>query len=140
VRSYFSKYGGNMGETGCVGWMFKERGEVSIKRESKISEDDIMLQALDAGADDLETSDEETITVICEPAKLEQVLRVMKDAGYKVTDSQVVMSPLSTVEITDEENARNLLRLLDALENQDDVQNVYANFDMDQKYIDKFMP
>lgn len=140
VRSYFSKYGGNLGETGCVGWMFKERGEVVVERNSKLNEDDLMLQALDAGADDIDSSGEESIIVVCDPAKLEAVQRGLKDAGYNVTDSQVAMSPLSTVVIDDADNAKNLLKLLDALENQDDVQNVYANFDMDQKYIDQFMP
>lgn len=140
IRSYFSKYGGNLGETGCVGWMFKERGEVAVERNSKLNEDELMLVALDAGAEDLETSNEDAITVICEPGKLENVLQGIKDAGYEVSSSDVVMSPLSTVEITEPEHAKNLLRLLDTLENHDDVQNVYANFDMDQKYIDQFMP
>lgn len=140
VRSYFSKYGGNLGETGCVGWMFTERGEVSIKKTSKVNEDELMMQALDAGADDIDSSGEDNILVLCEPAKLEAVQRALKDAGYDATDAQVSMSPLSIVVIDDADNAKNLLRLLDALENQDDVQNVFANFDMDQKYIDQFMP
>lgn len=139
VRSYFSKYGGNLGDTGCVGWMFKERGEIVIDRDSKLNEDELMLMALDAGADDLDTTSEEAITVICEPDKLESVLKALKDAGYKVSSSDTLMSPLSTVEITEADHAKNLLRLLDTLENLDDVQRVYANFEMDQKWIEQFM-
>lgn len=140
VRSFFSKYGGNMGETGCVGWMFTERGEVTVERTTKLNEDDLMMLALEAGADDVDTSDDEQITVVCAPDKLEAVQKALKDAGYKVADAQVAMSPASTVVIDEPEHAKNLLRLLDTLENHDDVQNVYANFDMDQKFIDQFMP
>jgi YebC/PmpR family DNA-binding regulatory protein len=140
VRSYFSKYGGNLGETGCVGWMFKERGEVSVARSSKLNEDELMLQALDAGADDVETADEEAVVIVCAPEKLEGVQRALKDAGYDVTDTQVAMQPATTVVIEDADHAKNLLRLLDSLENLDDVQNVFANFDMDQKFVDQFMP
>jgi YebC/PmpR family DNA-binding regulatory protein len=140
VRSSFSKYGGNLGETGCVGWMFTERGEVTVARSKKLNEDELMMQALDAGADDVDTSDEESIVIVCSPDKLEGVQRALKDAGYDVTDTQVSMLPATTVQIEDPDHAKNLLRLLDTLENHDDVQNVFANFDMDQKLIDQFMP
>lgn len=140
IRSYFSKYGGNMGETGCVGWMFTQRGEVTIERNKTVNEDDLMLMALDAGADDLDTSNEDYILVICEPTKLEPVSKSLKDAGYKVTEAEIVMSPSNTIEVTDPDHAKNLLRLLDTLENHDDVQKVYANFEMDQKMMEEFMP
>jgi YebC/PmpR family DNA-binding regulatory protein len=139
VRSSFSKYGGNLGETGCVGWMFKERGELTIERTDKLSEDELMMAALDAGADDLDTASDDTITVICPPDKLEAVKNAMVGAKYAVAAADVVMSPLSTVEITDGDIARNLLRLLDVLENHDDVQRVWANFDMDSRIIDEFL-
>lgn len=139
VRSYFSKYGGNLGETGCVGWMFKERGELSVERTDKLNEDDLMLAALDAGADDVDTSGEEAVIVICPPEKLEAVKNALCSGGYTVSSADVVMSPLSTAEVTDADTARNLLRLLDALENQDDVQRVWANFEMDTKIMDEFL-
>lgn len=138
VRSYFSKYGGNLGETGCVGWMFKERGELLIARSPKVNEDDLMMAALDAGADDLDTTSEDSVVVICPPEKLEAVKTSLTDAGYSVDSAEAVMSPLNMVEITDPDNARQLLRLLDTLENQDDVQQVYANFDMDPKFMEEF--
>lgn len=138
VRSYFSKYGGNMGETGCVGWMFKERGELIIDRHSKLNEDELMLAALDAGADDVDTSAEESVMVLCAPDKLEAVKNGLVSAKYKVSSAEVVMSPLSTVEISDAEHGRLLLKLLDILENHDDVQQVWANFEMDSKIMDDF--
>ena len=139
VRSYFSKYGGNMGETGCVGWMFKERGEVVIERNSKLNEDDLLLMALDAGADDLDTSSEDSVTVVCAPDKLEHVKNAMSDAGYEVSSADVVMAPISTVEITDQEVGKQLLRLLDTLEDHDDVTRVWTNFEMDQQLAEQLM-
>jgi YebC/PmpR family DNA-binding regulatory protein len=139
VRSYFSKYGGNMGETGCVGWMFKERGEVTIERSPKLSEDDVLMVAVDAGADDLDYDQEEVITVVCQGDKLEGVKGALQAKGYKVSSAEVVMAPLSVVEITDSEAAKQLLRLLDTLENHDDVQHVYANFDMDANWLNEFL-
>lgn len=138
VRSYFSKYGGNLGETGCVGWMFKERGEIVIAKTSDVNEDDLMLAALEAGAEDLDSSDEESFVVYCPPLQLEAVQEALKKAGYKVESAQAAMDPLSTVEVTDADNAKKLLRLLDTLENHDDVQQVYANFDMDARWLQEF--
>lgn len=139
VRSYFSKYGGNMGETGCVGWMFKERGEISIPRPQKLSDDDIMLSALDAGADDVDTSSDEYILVLCEPTAIEQVQNGLRKAGLEVSSAEAVMHPNATAEVQDKDNAKLLLKLLDMLENHDDVQQVYANFDMDPDWIAEFM-
>jgi YebC/PmpR family DNA-binding regulatory protein len=135
VRSYFSKYGGNLGETGCVGWMFKERGQIVIAKTTDVKEDDLMMAALDAGAEDLDSSDDESFIVYCPPLQLEQVQDGLKNAGYKITAAQASMDPISTVEVRDADNAKKLLRLLDTLENHDDVQNVYANFDMDDCYF-----
>jgi len=131
LRSYFAKHGGNMGETGCVNWMFKERGEIVVPRQPGTSEDDLMLAALEAGADDLDSSDDESILVICQAEMLEQVRNELVRVGYKTRSAEAQMAPLSTVQIADPEVARQLLKLLDALENHDDVQHVYANFDMD---------
>lgn len=139
LRSFFTKNGGNMGETGCVGWMFKERAEIIIDRNPKLNEDDLLMAAVDAGADDLDTEDEETVTVICQQQNLEQVVNSLSRAGYKVATSEVTMAPMSTVAVTDQEQAKQLLRLMDALENHDDVQHVYANFDMDDQLVQACM-
>lgn len=139
LRSYFSKHSGNMGDTGCVGWMFKERGEITIEKTSALNEDELMLAAVEAGADDLDTADEESITVICPAQALESVRGLLAQAGYKITAADTTMAPISTVSVTEPEQAKQLLRLLDALENHDDVQHVYANFDMDTKLLQECM-
>ena len=139
VRSYFSKYGGNLGETGCVGWNFEERGEIEIAKTDKLNEDDLLQAAIEAGADDLDTTGEEAAYVYCQPHSLEAVRNGLIKAGYKVTSAQATMSPKSTVEVTNPDSAKLLLRLLDTLENLDDVQNVYANFDMDQNWMQEFL-
>lgn len=138
IRSSFSKYGGNLGETGCVGWMFKERGEIVIEKTQELKEDDLLIAALDAGAEDLDTEDTESVIVYCQPLQLELVQEGLKKAGYRIVSAQASMDPLSTVEITDPDNAKKLLRLLDVLENHDDVQNVFANFDMDARWMQEF--
>lgn len=139
IRSSFSKYGGNMGETGCVSWMFKERGEIIIPRPQKLSEDDIMLAALEAGADDLETDSDEYICIVCQPPALETVRTGLVTAGLSLQSSETTMTPITTVDITDREIAKQLLKLLDVLENHDDVQRLYANFEMDQAWIQELM-
>lgn len=139
LRSFFTKNSGNMGETGCVGWMFKERAEIVIERTPKLIEDDLLMAAVDAGADDMDTSDEDTVMVICQAQNIESIRDSLTRAGYKVTSSDITMAPSSTVSVTEEGQARQLLRLLDALENHDDVQRVYANFEMDDNLLQAAM-
>lgn len=139
IRSYFSKYGGNLGESGCVGWMFKERGEIMLERPLKISDDDVLMAALDAGADDVETDSDEYILVVCKPAELDLVQESLKKAGLPTDTADVNMCPLSTAEISDRDVAKQLLKLMDIIENHDDVQKVFANFEMDQGWIQEFM-
>ncbi len=138
VRSYFSKFGGNLGESGCVNWMFKERGEVLVNRKKNFDEDTFLLEALDAGADDVDTSEEELL-VICQADKLEDVQNNLSKLGYAVASAQANLIPLSTVEITSKDTAKLLLKLLDNLENHDDVQNVFANFEMDQDWMAEYL-
>ncbi len=139
VRSYFSKYGGNLGETGCVGWNFEERGEIAIEKADNLDEDALLQAAIEAGADDLDTTGDDSVYVYCQPHSLEPVRNALVKAGYKVSSAEVTMSPKSTVEVTSPESAKLLLRLLDTLENHDDVQAVHANFDMDQKFMQEFV-
>lgn len=135
VRSLFSKYGGNMGETGCVSWMFKERGEITISRPVKMSDDDLMMQALDAGAEDIDTESDEYILIICAPNNLEAVRESLVKAKLEIDSAEVVMSPSATAELQDKDAAKLLMKLMDALENQDDVQQVYSNFDMSEEWM-----
>ncbi len=139
VRMYFSKYGGNMGDSGCVNWMFKERGEVVIEKGSSFDEDALLTAALEAGAEDLDTTFDEEALVVCSPEQLEKVREAIAKAGYKVTSAENVMIPSNTVEIDSADTAKLLLRLIDSLENHDDVQSVVANFEMDQDWMQEFL-
>ncbi|MBS1954553.1 MAG: YebC/PmpR family DNA-binding transcriptional regulator [Cyanobacteria bacterium SZAS-4] len=139
IRSYFTKFGGNLGSTGSVSWNFVERGEVQVAKASALDEDKLLAAAVDAGAEDLETDGDDYIVVVCEPFKLEPVRTALEKAGYKIDSSEVSMAPNSTVEVTSKDVAKQLLRLLDTLENHDDVQNVYANFDMNEKWLTEVM-
>lgn len=126
VRFIFTKNGGAMGETGCVGWMFTKKGIVEIDREqTDITEDDLMMVVLDAGADDIKTA-ETHFEVTTAPETLEAVLRALHAAKIPVVRGETAMIPNTTVEVT-EENAEKLGRMLDLLEANDDVQNVYSN-------------
>ena len=138
VRSYFSKHGGNLGENGCVSWMFTEQGEIVIDKSEHYDEDALLLASAEAGADDLITDQDEP-KIICSPAKILDVREAVEKTGHKVLSSDATMNPSNTVEVTDEENARQLLKLIDSLENHDDIQNVYANFEMDEAWLDKYM-
>lgn len=126
VRHAFTKAGGALGETGCVGWMFTKKGLVDVDRSAtNISEDDLMMIVLDAGADDLKTS-ESYFEITTAPEALDDVLKVLQKAGIPIERGETAMVPNTTVEVTGE-NAEKLGKLLDILEEHDDVQNVYTN-------------
>jgi YebC/PmpR family DNA-binding regulatory protein len=126
VRFIFTKNGGAMGETGCVGWMFTKKGIIEIDREqTDVTEDDLMMVVLDAGADDIKTA-ETHFEITTAPESLEAVLRALHAAKIPVVRGETAMIPNTTVEVTGE-NADKLGRMLDLLEANDDVQNVYSN-------------
>ncbi|WP_407307905.1 YebC/PmpR family DNA-binding transcriptional regulator [Desulfosporosinus sp. SB140] len=130
VRHIFSKNGGNMGETGCVGWMFQDKGQLRISREGlKLSEDDLMLIALEAGADDLEADSEEFV-IYTSPEAMESVRKVLQDQTIPVTESVLSPMPQNTIEISDADQARKIVHLMETLEDHDDVQGVYSNFEL----------
>jgi YebC/PmpR family DNA-binding regulatory protein len=139
VRLFFSKYGGNLGESGCVNWMFKERGEVYIYKDANIAEEALLEAVLDAGAEDLDLSEGGEALVICPVEKIETVRNALTKAGCKVTSAAATMAPSSTIEITNQDTGKLLLKLLDALENYDDVESVHANFEMDQNWLTEFL-
>ncbi|HWQ41546.1 MAG TPA: YebC/PmpR family DNA-binding transcriptional regulator [Desulfosporosinus sp.] len=137
VRYIFSKNGGNMGETGSVGWMFEEKGQLTILREGiKLTEDDFMLMALEAGAEDLET-DEDSFVVYTAPDDMEQVRQALVDQKVAISESVLGPTPKNTIEITDADQARKIVRLLDALENHEDSQGVYSNFELADALADE---
>lgn len=130
LRSTFTKFGGNLGETGCVGWMFDERGQIMVpNEEGTVSEDELMLVALDAGALDV-INHGDAFEILTEPAGLEKVQDALVAAGYVIGSSEVADIPSNLQEITDPEIARKVLRLIERLDDLDDVQRVAANYDL----------
>lgn len=128
LRSIFGKSGGNLGETGSVAWMFDSRGVVQIPSE-KTDEDTVMAATLDAGAEDIKEEDG-TIEVLCQPKDLQSVRDAITEAGIEYTSAEVTMLPKNTIRVEDSKEASQILRLMDALEDNDDVQHAYANFDI----------
>lgn len=130
IRHIFSRNGGSLGETGCVAWLFDPRGLIVIEKEElKADEDEVMLIAIEAGAEDVK-SDDQSMEVITQPEDFDRVKEALVAAGYPIALAQVTMLPKTTVALTGEEAVR-MLKLMEALEDHDDVQDVYANFDID---------
>lgn len=135
VRFIFSKRGGNIGEPGSVSWIFEKKGLLIIEKD-RTDEDTLMAAALDSGAEDIRDSDSEW-EVETAPENLNKVRKALEDQGIEVLSAEVSMVPTTTVKIEDEKQARQILNLMNALEENDDVQNVYANFDIPEELIKK---
>lgn len=134
IRHAFSKNGGNIGDTGCVAWMFDQKGLIVVNKEGQ-DEDEIMMIALDAGAEDIQ-DEGDTFDVFTSPSEFESVRSQLIENGIEPLRAEICRIPQSTVAIEGQE-AEQLLRLLEVLEEHDDVQNVYANFDMDDKVLEE---
>ncbi len=134
VRGAFTKAGGSLAEPGAVSFLFSRRGQVVVEADGT-SEDEVMLAGLDAGMEDLE-GDGERFTAWCDPSDTTDLRRALEDAGLPVVESGTTMIPASTVPIADAGEARKVLRLMDLLDDNDDVQDVYANFDIDDEVLD----
>jgi YebC/PmpR family DNA-binding regulatory protein len=133
IRHIFSKYGGNMGDPGSVAWMFERKGQILIERD-KSNEDDLMNLMLEAGAEDLR-SDDENWEVVTAPENLHIVQEAITKAGLPTVSATLAMLPKNTVPI-EGANVGKLMKLTDALEDHDDVQNVFSNFDIDEKELE----
>lgn len=131
VRHFFDKYGGNLGQTGCVGWMFHPRGEIIIDA-STTTEDKLMDDAISAGATDLITEDE-VFTVVTEVNDISAVENALRDAGYEIMSAEENRIPDTYVTLTDEDAIKNMTKMLEMLEDDDDVQNVYHNWENDDE-------
>jgi len=132
IRHFFSRFGGNLGETGCVSWMFDTNGLIIVEKAANpgLDQDGFLLLALDAGAVDIREEDD-SLEVITEPAQLNQVLDVFEVEGVKFSHAEVGKIPKNTVALSGEQ-AEQMMQLIDALEDHDDVQGVYTNCEIEE--------
>ncbi len=134
IRHVFTKNGGNMAEAGAVAWMFHKRGDIVVPK-SAAKEDDLMSIVLEAGADDMR-DDGENWEILTDPSAYETVLDAIKKAGIQPVSSSVAMIPQNYIKL-EGQAATTMIRLLEALEEHDDVQHVHSNFDIDQKLLEE---
>lgn len=135
MRFILSRHGGSLGEAGCVSWMFELKGLLEIPtEEAKFDADELMLDLIEAGAEDVK-DDEDSIEVITDQGDLEQIKSYLKEHQIKWNSAEQTMIPTNTVPVTDRGDALKILRLIDALEENDDVQDVYANFDISDELM-----
>ncbi|MBQ6773082.1 MAG: YebC/PmpR family DNA-binding transcriptional regulator [Synergistaceae bacterium] len=128
IRALLSRNGGQMGSEGSVAWMFDRKGVIEVKGKG-LDEDALMTLGLDSGMSDMEANDE-GFTLYCEPSDLDTLQKALEENKYVIDNAEVSMIAKTPVEVSDPEAARKVLRLVDALEEHDDVQNVYSNFDI----------
>lgn len=137
IRHLFSKANGNLGESGCVAWMFKRAGYIALSKESlELDEEELMLTALELGADDVR-EEEDSYEVITSPEVFMEVKEGLEGQGIKLEDADVVMLPENTMEINDSETAARVIKLVDLLEDHDDVQNVYTNMSISDEILEQ---
>ena len=127
MRHYFDKYGGNLGQTGCVSYMFDKKGVLIISAENNSDEDAVMMDALDSGADDFSAEDG-IYEILTSPESFSSVREELENRGYEFLTAEIQMIPQTTVDLTDEEDLKNINKLIDMLDDNDDVQNVYHNW------------
>ncbi len=130
VRTAITKHGGTMADKGSVAFQFTHKGEIRVKG----SGDDVMLQALDAGAEDVQEEDNESV-IYTDPKELAKVRDALREAGLEVIEAELTYIPNNTVEITDESTAGKIMRLMDALDGVDDVTNTHVNFDIPEELL-----
>ena len=135
VRSYFTKFNGNLGETGCVGWMFDKKGCITFDSDS-VDYDALFEAAINLDAEDI-VEEEGEYKVYTSVPNFQSVAEGLENAGFKSKSAEFTRVPQNTIEVTDEKTAQNIMRLLSRLEEHDDVQNVYANFDIDDELMEK---
>ena len=128
MRHYFDKYGGNLGTNGCASIMFERKGIIVVEKENVADEDELTMAALDAGALDITDSDD-CFEIITEPTDVWNVSETLTNAGITVADTEDTYAPITTVELTDPDHIKNMTKLVEMLEDDDDVQDVYHNWD-----------
>lgn len=138
IRHLFSKFGGNLGESGCVSYLFDRVGLITVSREDiKMDEEEFMLMVIELGADDVR-EEEETLEIITNPDNFMEVKESLEKT-IKIEEANIVMLPQMTVEIMDEAVAARILKLIDALEDHDDVQNLYSNVSIPDELLEKLI-
>ncbi|MBO8131564.1 MAG: YebC/PmpR family DNA-binding transcriptional regulator [Candidatus Marinimicrobia bacterium] len=134
IRHILSKYGGNLATSGSVSWMFEKKGTITVKKNA-FSEDDILIIATESGAEDINIT-EDAYEITTDPSNLESVKKAFEEKNVPILESAISMIPKNTVNV-DENNAQKILSLVETLEDHDDVQKVYANFDIDEEILKK---
>ena len=132
IRHCFAKYGGNMGTTGSVGFMFDTRGVLVVERSPGMDEDDLMMMALDAGAEDVRP-DEDVVEILTDPNEFSKVREALEQQGLTFLSAEVQKIPQNTVAVTDPDTIEKIQKMLDLLEESDDVQNVYHNAELPEE-------
>lgn len=137
IRHLFSKHNGNMGEAGCVSWMFKRVGFLSISKEGlNMDEDELMMLALESGADDFK-DEEDSYEVITSPDNFMEIKDAMEGAGIVFEEADLIMMPVNTVDINDMETAAKIIKLIDLFEDHEDVQQVYTNMNIPDEILEQ---
>ena len=138
IRHLMSKNGGNLGEPGCVNWMFEKKGIITVSKKNS-NENKLFETALDLGADDFSSEDEHNFTIITLPEFFGDVSKGLEEAGIEIESGELTLEPQNKVNIKGD-NAVNLLKLLDLLEDNEDIQKVYTNFEIDDDELAKISP
>ncbi len=136
VRHIFSKYGGNLGSSGCVSFLFEDKGIINVDK-SKYSEEETLEKSIEAGAEDVIMDDPDFYEIRTSSTDFYKVKENLEKMGVEISNANLTKIPTTTVSIADEETASKLMKLLDALEDNDDVQKVYANFDIPENILSK---
>ena len=132
IRHYFDKFGGNLGTTGCVSYLFSQKGIIVIEHEGELEEDAVLEDVMELGGDDM-TYTEDSIEIVCDPSAVSELREGLTAKGYLVTSAEAEEVPSTYVTLTEEESLRKMGLLLEHLEDDDDVQNVWHNWDMPEE-------
>jgi YebC/PmpR family DNA-binding regulatory protein len=135
IRKVFSKHAGNLGETGCVGWMFNQKGYITIDKK-KFNEDELMTLALDLGAEDFKSEDEDVYELTTDTGQFDKIKEELKNKNITLASAEVTMLPKTYIKLTDK-SAEQMLALMNELEEHDDINQVYANFDIPKEIMEK---
>lgn len=130
VRHYFDKFGGNLGQSGCVLFMFDRKGVIIIENTGNINEEDLMMEAIEAGAEDFNTEDE-YFEILTDPSNFSAVREALENKGYEFVEADIQMIPQTTVKLDDSKQIEMMEKLIDNLEDLDDVQSVWHNWEQD---------